>query len=316
MGSEAHLRRLPMVRDSLSFLYIEHARIEQDDSAIAIHDAHGQTHVPCASLLTIVLGPGTTITHAAIKSLADTGCQVAWVGDGMTRFYASGAGETRSTRNLMRQALSWADPHTHLLVAHRMYAHRFGEDLSPDVSLKALRGFEGQRVRKAYAAAANRTGIEWHGRTYRRTSEWDSMDPANQALSIANAYLYAVCRAALISMGYSPGLGFIHTGHALAFVHDVADLYKLRYIVPMAFLEAAKQKPDLNLRLRRACREMFVEVDLVGRVVEDLESIFDLPEIDSREAASEWLWQPDGKLPAVGHNYADDEPEDLSDITV
>lgn len=38
--------------------------------------------------------------------------------------------------------------------------------------------------------------------------------------------LYAVCQAAIVSLGYSPALGFVHTGKQLSFVYDIADLYK------------------------------------------------------------------------------------------
>jgi len=98
------LHILPKVRDSWSYLYVEHARIDQDDKAIAVHDEKGRVPVPCASLTVLMLGPGTTITHAAIRTLADCGCLVLWVGEHGVRFYAQGMGETRSGRNLLRQA--------------------------------------------------------------------------------------------------------------------------------------------------------------------------------------------------------------------
>src|SRR5947209_1571902 len=98
------LHALPKVRDSLSYLYVEHKRIDQEDKAIALHDVHGKIPVPCASLTTLLLGPGTSITHAAIRTLADNGCLVLWTGEGSVRFYAQGMGETRSARNLLLQA--------------------------------------------------------------------------------------------------------------------------------------------------------------------------------------------------------------------
>ncbi len=55
------LQVLPTVRDSWSYLYVEHCRIDQEDKAIAIHDASGKTPVPCAVLALLMLGPGTTI---------------------------------------------------------------------------------------------------------------------------------------------------------------------------------------------------------------------------------------------------------------
>lgn len=110
------LHVLPRVRDSLSHLYVEHCRIDQQDKAIAVHDAQGRTPVPCASLSVLLLGPGTSITHAAVHTLADCGCLVGWVGEHGVRFYAVGGGETRSAANLLRQARLASDPALRLRV--------------------------------------------------------------------------------------------------------------------------------------------------------------------------------------------------------
>src|SRR5436190_21739539 len=96
-----NLRELPKVHDSWSFLYVEHCRVDQEDKAIAIHDAGGKTPVPCATLTSLMLGPGTRITQAAVRTLADHGCMVFWTGEEGVRFYAQGMGKTRSSRNLL-----------------------------------------------------------------------------------------------------------------------------------------------------------------------------------------------------------------------
>ncbi len=98
------LHVLPKVRDSLSYLYVEHCRIDRDVKAIALHDASGVRPVPCANLTTLMVGPGTSITHAAVQTLADNGCLIVWTGEQGVRFYAQGMGETRAARNLLRQS--------------------------------------------------------------------------------------------------------------------------------------------------------------------------------------------------------------------
>ena len=89
------LHELPKVRDKLGYLYVEHCRIDQEDKAIALHDETGVTSVPCAALSLLMLGPGTSITHAAILTLADSACLTAWCGEQGIRYYASGSGATR-----------------------------------------------------------------------------------------------------------------------------------------------------------------------------------------------------------------------------
>lgn len=305
-----NLRILPKVRDSWSYLYVEHARIDQEDKGICIHDAKGRVHVPCASLSLLMLGPGTSVTHAAIRTLAECGCLVAWCGEQGVRFYAQGMGETRSAARLLRQARLWADEEARLRIVRRMYEMRFGDPLPLELTLRQIRGKEGARVRAAYARNAERFGIEWSSRRYDRLS-WDASDPVNRALSAANSCLYGVCHAAIVAAGYSPAIGFIHTGKMLSFVYDIADLYKTDITLPAAFLEAAKGGPNLESRVRQRCRDMFAQHDLLGRIVSDLDSLFGDSDdeqtaelFDEDEAAPGFLWDPAGNV-AGGQNYSE-----------
>lgn len=307
------LHILPKVRDSWSYLYVEHARIDQDDKAIAIHDERGRVPVPCASLTLLMLGPGTTITHAAIRTLADSGCLVHWVGEHGVRFYAQGLGETRSARNLLRQAQLCSDPKARLQVVERMYRARFAEEISPSLSLQQIRGMEGIRVRDTYARLSRETGVPWSGRSYNR-GNWHSADPINRALSAANSCLYGVCHAAIVSGGYSPALGFVHTGKMLSFVYDIADLYKMELSVPMAFRAVQDGTDDLERRVRRASREAFQHYRLLQRVIVDVERVLfgarDLEQadpLDAEVAMPGQLWDPEQAVDG-GTNYADGEP--------
>ena len=63
--------------------------------------------------------------------------------------------------------------------------------------------------------------------------DWNKGDPINRALSAANACLYGVCHAGILSAGYSAALGFVHTGKMLSFVYDIADLYKTEMTIPV-----------------------------------------------------------------------------------
>src|SRR5262249_31429293 len=152
------LHLLPKIRDSWSYLYVEHCKIDQEARAIAVQVANGKVPVPCATLATLLLGPGTSITHAAIRALADNGCLVLWTGEEGVRFYAEGMGETRSARNLLRQARLCSDPRRRLEVVRRLYQMRFPEPLDESPSLQQIRGMEGIRVRRAYERASRETG--------------------------------------------------------------------------------------------------------------------------------------------------------------
>jgi len=311
------LHILPKVRDSWSYLYIEHAVVEQDDKAIAVFDKDGKTPVPCAALSLLMLGPGTKITHSAIKTLAENGCLVAWSGEEAVRFYAVGMGETRSSANLLRQAAMHSDPELRLRVVRRMYEMRFPEQLDPNLSIKQIRGKEGVRVRETYARWSRETGVKWSGRFYKQ-NDWRRAEPINRALSAANSCLYGVVHAAIVAAGYSPALGFIHTGKMLSFVYDVADLYKAEIAIPVAFRCTAAGENRLESRVRHLCRDTIREKRMLGRIIEDLERLFASEGLDRREtelfdrfyARPGGLWDPDEGEVAGGINYGDNEEDD------
>lgn len=305
-----NLRMLPKVRDSWSYVYAERCKVDQDELAISLHDQQGKTMVPCASLTLLMLGPGTTVTHAAMRTLAASGCSVLWVGEQGVRLYAQGMGETRSAQRLLHQARLCSTPALRLKVVRSMYEIRFPETLSPSLTLQQIRGKEGVRVREAYAKASRETGVVWAGRVYQR-DDWKSADPVNRALSAANSCLYGICHAAIISAGYSPGLGFVHTGKLLSFVYDVADLYKVEITIPAAFQAAKDGEENLEGRARRFCRDYFREHRLLIRVIEDIDRVLNvgvLPiddHFDVDEAAPGELWDPElGGVPG-GVNQAD-----------
>lgn len=306
---------LPRISDGWTFLYTERARVEQDGHAIMLVDEHGKVPVPVAALSALMLGPGTSVTHAAMVALADTGCSAVWVGEGMARFYAAGSGETNRGANTMAQAEAWALPHLRLQVVQRMYRQRFVEKLDPELSIEQIRGKEGVRVREAYARAAQLTGVPWAGRSYDR-GNWASADPVNRALSAGSACLYGLCHGAIVAAGFSPALGFIHTGRMLAFVYDVADLYKADTVIPAAFETVAESTDAVESRVRRRCRAAFRERRVLERVIPDIQRALGLkPELvtvlEHREddAAIAALWDPDVGAVGGGRNFAADNDD-------
>lgn len=315
-----NLRELPKFRDSWSYLYVEHCKIDREDKAIAVHDARGKVPVPCATLGLLMLGPGTSITHAAVQALADNGCLVLWTGEQGIRCYAQGMGENRSADRLIRQAKMCSDPGLHLKVVVKMYEMRFGEPIPDGVTLEQIRGREGARVRDAYAKASKETGVPWTGRSYNR-DDWTVADPVNRALSAANSCLYGICHAAILSLGYSPGLGFIHTGKQLSFVYDVADLYKADLSIPLAFRAAASYQEGeyLEGKVRRMMRDAFAETQFLKRVVLDLDEVFNIEgwrfpqladEYDEDAAKPGGLWDPKHEILDGGVNYGSDPDEE------
>jgi CRISPR-associated protein Cas1 len=269
------LRDLPRIEDSVSFLYLERGRLEQTALGVEFTSAEGRMQIPVASVTSLLLGPGTCVTHGAVRTLTAAGCALAWTGQAAVRCYAQGIGETHKGYRLMRQAALSSDPELRLRVVERMYRARFGEPLPEGLTLQQIRGKEGARVRASYAEAAERYGVAWSGRRYKRDG-WDETDPVNRALSTATACLHGVAHAAIVSAGYSAALGFIHQGKQLSFVYDIADLYKTQVAVPVAFATAAEAPERPETIIRRRLRDAFRRLKLMRRIVADIESVLDL----------------------------------------
>ncbi len=297
---------LARISDRHTFLYVEHAQVDRDSNAVTVHQVSGTAHVPAATLAALLLGPGTRITHAAITLLAGSGCSVLWVGEEGVRLYAGTVSASTSSALLQRQAELVSNPGMRLGVARAMYAMRFpGEDIS-HVPIQALRGREGARVRACYREHSQRTGVSWIRRQYIQ-GKWSAADPVNRALSAANSALYGVVHAAALHLGCSPGLGFVHTGHRLSFVYDIADLYKAATSIPVAFDTAAAGSHDIGSRARRAMRDQLTQSGILSRSVNDIKSLLGMQDQDSIESpvALPALWDGQETVPG-GVSYGED----------
>lgn len=272
-----NLHELPRLRDSLTYHYIEHAIVDRKQNAIEYIQESGRTLVPVASISLIMLGPGTSLSHAAMKVLMENGCSVLWVGEDGMRCYGQSLGETRRAYHLIRQAELVCDPAAREGVVRRMYQMRFDELLDQGLSLNQIRGKEGVRVRNAYAQASAKFGVPWHGRRYDR-SNWDFGDTINRTLSAANALLNGICHSAILAGGFSPALGFVHTGRMLSFVYDIADLYKTEFSIPAAFETVAESTVNTVSRVRTLCREKFRDALLMQRILPDIDRLLNIPE--------------------------------------
>lgn len=283
---------LPKLRDSLSYIYVEHAIIDRKQNAIEYIQKDGRVMVPVAALCVLMLGPGTSISHAAMRVLADNGCSILWTGEDSANCYAFGMGETHKAWHVLRQAELYCDPAGHNRVVRNMYRYRF-DDIKEDVTLQQMRGMEGSRIKQVYAHASREYGVSWSGRNYNRGS-WNDADPVNRALSSANAVMNGICHAAITSGGYSTALGFIHTGRQLSFVYDIADLYKAEISIPAAFQTASESTANVEQRARAACRERIRETHLLNRILPDIDALLEIDQpsedVQGEDPASE-LWE-------------------------
>lgn len=267
--------------DRHGLLWLERGRLSVEDGTLRFecanseHIAAGDYAIPYQSLSMILLGPGVAITHDVLRLMARHGTLLAAVGEGGTKFYTAppmGQGRSETAR---AHARLWANEKARLDVARRMYAIRFGRVL-PHKDIAVLRGIEGGRMKEAYRLEAERNDIPWNGRRYDRKAP-NSADIPNQAINHAATFVEAAADVAVAAVGALPPLGYIHEDSSNAFTLDVADLYRVKLTIPLAF-QAAQQvlaDPSLNLEraLRRHAADAFRRTRLISGMIDQIKEL-------------------------------------------
>lgn len=263
---------LPQVKDKYPFIYLERGRIEIDDSSVKWIDCEKNIiRLPIATINCVLLGAGTSVTHEAIKVMASSNCTVCWVGEDSLLFYAVGQSPTTDTRNFRTQMQLAADPEKSLQVVRNMYSRRFPDADLEGKSLKEMMGMEGYRVRQLYGTMAEHYQVGWKGRKY-VAGKFELSDMTNKILTSCNAALYGIICSVIHSMGYSPHIGFIHSGSPLPFVYDLADLYKDNVSIDLAFLLTLKMAGNYDKYVvANAFRQRVIEVNLMNKITEDIQ---------------------------------------------
>lgn len=304
----ATVGQLSRVTDRITFLYLEHAIVHREGNAITVRDERGVVHVPAATIASVMLGPGTTISHQAMMLLADSGACSVWVGEYGVRYYGHGRPLARSSRLLEAQASLVSNQQSRLKVARAMYAMRFPGEDTARLTMQQLRGREGARVRRLYREHAADHGLEWTSRRY-RPDDFEAGDDLNMALSAATSCLYGLVHAVVVALGSSPALGFVHTGHDRSFVFDVADLYKMEIAVPVAFRVVASGPEDLPAEVRRAMRDAMHDAQLLARCAKDVHRLLGSDGESDADFGVDVveLWDYHGRV-AAGQNFSDDLP--------
>lgn len=302
------IQELPQIGDRVTFIYIEHARINRQDGAITVFESRGTVRIPAAIIGVLFLGPGTDISHRAVELLGDTGTSMIWVGEHGVRQYAHGRSLARTTRFLEKQAVLVTNSRRRVEVARKMYEMRFPDEDVSELTMQQLRAHEGARIRRIYREMSRKYNVAWDKREY-DPDNYSLGDPVNQALSAANVALYGVVHSVICALGLCPGLGFVHTGHDLSFVYDVADLYKAELTIPLAFQVASEysQGDDVGAITRRRVRDEFSDGKLLARIVKDLQNLLTIGPDEQIDLEPLALWDDKEGTVAYGINYSEDK---------
>lgn len=237
--------------------------------------------IPHQAVSMILLGPGSTVSHDALRTLARHGTLLAAVGvDGVRSYTAPPLMPDRSDV-ARRQAELWGNPRRRISVARHMYALRLGEVL-PHRDLDTLRGIEGSRVKTIYKLMAEKHGIEWHGRRFDRQNP-NADDLPNQAINHAATAVQAAAAIAVQSVAAIPQLGFIHEDSGQSFVLDIADLFRDNITLSIAFAavkQAQNSGESMDRLVRREAAKVFRKEAVIPSMIDRIKQVLRTDEVD------------------------------------
>lgn len=235
----------------------------------------GDYAIPFQGVSCVLLQPGTSVSHDALRLLARHGTGLVAVGEEGVRMYASMPFGPDSSQRARRQVETWSDPARRLRVARRMYAWRLGEVL-PDSDIAVLRGIEGLRVKESYARLAESFGLQWKRRQYDRSNP-DGSDLANQAINHASTAVRSLAMVAVAATGTIPQLGFIHEDSGNAFSLDIADLFRETVTLPVAFsvAQGRSEGETVDRAVRRLAGTVFRRQSVVSEMIDKIKGLLD-----------------------------------------
>ncbi|MYC31759.1 MAG: type I-E CRISPR-associated endonuclease Cas1, partial [Chloroflexi bacterium] len=226
----------------------------------------GEYGIPFQSLSMILLGPGSTVSHDALRLMARHGTGLVAVGEDGVRCYTAPPLMPDTSDVARRQMRAWGDPMgQRILIARKMYALRLGEVL-PHADITVLRGMEGARMKRTYQNLSRQYGIQWRGRRYDRANP-TAADIPNQAINHASVAVTAAAAIAVTALGAIPQLGFIHEHSGEAFALDIADMFRDTVLLPAAFKSAAEIAQNPRLHVERHTRRTTGDMLRTERVI-------------------------------------------------
>ena len=149
--------RLPHA-DRHGLLWLDRGNLTVEDGCLRFVAGGSETvpagdyRIPHQAVSLVLLGPGSTVSHDALRLLARHNTGLCAIGEGGIRFYTAQPLLPDHSATGRAQARAWADATgARMVVARRMYAWRLGEVL-PHRDIAVLRGDRGRPGQGAVSA--------------------------------------------------------------------------------------------------------------------------------------------------------------------
>jgi len=272
--------------DRHGLIWLDRGRLAVEDGTLVFttagHDSleAGAYDIPLQQVSNVLLGPGSVVSHDALRILARQQTGLLAVGASGVRLYAASMpfGPDRAAR-ARRHAELWANEDRRIDMARAMYAIRLGGSLpSYQRDIDSLRGIEGARMKQTYQNLAQQYDVAWQGRRYDR-SDPESATAINKAINHAATAVYAAARIAVAVTGTVPQLGFIHESSGHAFALDIADLQRSTVTLPIAFRAVKKKQErpgyDIEQTTRRLAGQTLRKEKVIPQMIDHIKELID-----------------------------------------
>jgi CRISPR-associated protein Cas1 len=321
--------------------YLEHCRVMQKNGRVLyLQEAkHNNLYwnIPIANTTILMLGGGTSITHAAVRMLARAGVLVGFCGTGGTPLYMGNEiewmtpqSEYRPTQYLQGWCSFWFDDQQRLAAAKQLQQARItylSQVWQKDADLKA-EGFnandteikkalqlcsqrieqankpaelllnEAQLTKMLYKYAANHTKQSGFTRQHQET------DKANVFLNHGNYLAYGLAACTLWVLGIPHGFAVMHgKTRRGALVFDVADLIKDAIVLPWAFICAKENATEQEFR--QQCLQAFTNHKALDFMFDQIKEIALGGELEQDATATDVMESH------AMNEYSDDEIGDV-----
>lgn len=258
--------------------YVEYCRVYVDNGTVKYQASSDEAStlnqwayaIPSANTTAVLLGPGTSITNAAARLLAQQHTMFGFAGQEMTSFASASMpefvcpmSEYRPTQYAQHWMQNWFSDEWRLGIAKRFALARVdfmesswkknsgiisvASDSAPTQraaavfraaidncnNTQSLLGVEGQFTKSIYRAAAQGT----------RFNRSDEALTENQHITSANYFAYSFAAVALWALGIPYSLPVLHgKTRRGGLVFDLADVIKTGAMLPLSFEQHASAK--------------------------------------------------------------------------
>ncbi len=290
-----------------NIFFLEHCRVVQKDGRITYiterKNACDYWNIPIANTTFMLLGPGTSISQAAMRLLSSAGVMVGFTGGGGTPLFSATEvewlnpqSEYRPTEYLQQWVSFWFDEAKRLEAARRIQRHRlaylakvwsknklfqdhglyiedihsatdkFEKSIERADDVNDLLCSEGRFAKDLYKYVAQKMDYPEFQREQR------AGDTFNNFLDNGNYLAYGLGACALWTLGLPFGLAVLHgKTRRGGLVFDAADLIKDTLIIPNAFIAASQGKT--NSEFRQDCIKQFQKYKSLDYIFETLKTI-------------------------------------------